>query len=169
MGGAVYFARLEYARPITVCFLHMQPAQFALYAFAVVVVLGLFPCMIYSWRMTPLSKRRRTFRGTRADRRTHKRAGLNLAHQTVQYSGFGECTSHPHTRVIEQTNSGASHFKTPKSRFCPSEAVQAKSDSTPFVLDGLTRPGSRILRPSETGVVSISALQTNIQRRVGLL
>ena len=58
----------------------------------------------------------------------------------------GEHTSDPHTRSIEQTNSSASHFRPPKSRFWPSEAVRTKSDSSVH----LRRPISTLPPPFAT-------------------
>ena len=69
----------------------------------------------------------------------------------------GEPRSHPHTRLTEQTNSGASHFRPPMSCFWPSETVQAKSNSTVH-LEQSNLTWRRVSQRSETGVVSIRAL-----------
>ena len=61
----------------------------------------------------------------------------------------GEHTSHPHTRLIKQTKSGASHFSE-----CQS------------LVSGLWRQSRR--NPTRP-FVSISALQTDIQREAGLV
>ena len=108
------------------------------------------------------------------NRLTTTAAGASCTLPVVGITGWGtvagERTSHLYTRLIEQTKSGASNFKLTKSRFWPSEAVQAKFDSI-VRLGGRTRLGCRISRRSETGVVLIGALQTDIQTEawVGVL
>ena len=76
----------------------------------------------------------------------------------------GECTSYQHTRLVEQTNSGVSHFRPPKSHFC--RRRQSVRNSTQ------TRPGRHVSRRSENDVVSIGALRTDIhpsiQTEIGL-
>ena len=51
----------------------------------------------------------------------------------------GERMSHPHTRLIEQTNSGTSHFRPRRGQF-------GRNPTRPFVSDGRSRPFRRISR-----------------------